>query len=139
MKFWRRQKWEREVKWDEKDENRIFTSLEMLPEDRQDFSSPMVLVGSDVVSLYPNLDVSKVSKVMYEAVLESDMSWDNVDLLECTRYVALNWSKERCLKSKIRRILPRRRGRTGTRPGLKGAGPRGKERGDTEQWVFPSV
>ena len=35
VKFWRRQKWEREVKWDEKDENRIFTSLEMWREVRR--------------------------------------------------------------------------------------------------------
>ena len=59
--------------------------------------------------------------------------------MECSRYVALNWNLEQCRNSKLRRILPRRRGKTGTRPGLKGVGPRGKERGDTEQWVFPHV
>ena len=31
------------------------------------------------------------------------------------------------------------RGKTGCRPGLRGAGPQGGERGDTEQWEFPRV
>ena len=35
--------------------------------------------------------------------------------------------------------MPWRRGTRGTRPGIKGTGPRGKMRGDTEQWVFPRV
>ena len=32
-----------------------------------------------------------------------------------------------------------RRGNRGTRPGMRGAGPRGKEPGDQEQWIFPRV
>ena len=54
------------------------------------------------------------------------------------RYVALNWSEEQC-RSKLGRILPRRRNNQGSRPGLKGEGPQGAERGDQEQWVFAKV
>ena len=36
-------------------------------------------------------------------------------------------------------MLPVRRKRTGRRPGVTGAGPLGKYRGDTEQWLFPQV
>ena len=35
--------------------------------------------------------------------------------------------------------MPIRRGRRGTRPGMKGEGPRGKTKGDQEQWIFPDV
>ena len=37
------------------------------------------------------------------------------------------------------KILPRRRKKTGTRPGVTGKGPMGAERGDQEQWVCPKV
>ena len=85
----------------------------------------MVMIGSDVVSLYPNLDVARASRLMYEAIQASTLDWNNVDWLECCQYIALNWSQEQCRRSSLR-----------TRPGVKGAGPKGKERGDTEQWVF---
>ena len=39
----------------------------------------------------------------------------------------------------MRRILPRRRYSTGSRPGLTGTGPQGALKGDSEQWVFPKV
>ena len=50
-----------------------------------------------------------------------------------------NWSQEECNKSRLRRVLPVRRGRRGCRPGMKGAGPRGRTKGDQEQWCFPDV
>ena len=45
-------------------------------------------------------------------------------------------SEEQCRRSKVRKILPRTRGKTGTRPGIKGGGPHGRIRGDQEQWIF---
>ena len=110
---------------------------DMLPEDIQDHCSPMTVIGSDVVALYPNMEVERAAEIMKEAILRSTMEFKNVDLLECSRYVALNWTQEQCRASKIRRILPWRRGTRGTRPGM--TWPRGKARGDSEQWVFPEV
>ena len=139
MKKYRRQRWEDSCGWDPEDGNRLVYSTEVLPEDLQDFTCPMVCVGNDVVSLYPNLDIEKVAKNMKEAILSSTITWQDVDYLEAARYVALNWDKNTCLKSSLARILPRRRGSRGTRPGITGTGPRGKERGDQEQWIFPHV
>ena len=70
---------------------------------------------------------------------ETDMKFSNVDFLEATRYLALNWDQDTCNRSKLRRVLPWRRGKRGTRPGMTGTGPRGRERGDQEQWEFPKV
>ena len=53
--------------------------------------------------------------------------------------MVLNWDEEKCRRSALRRVLPVRRSKQGTKPGIKGKGPRGKERGDMEQWVFPPV
>ena len=96
--------------------------MDALPEDLQDYESKMVLIGSDVVSLYPNLEVGKVVDTVREAVLKSKMTWEDVDYLEGVRYLALNWTQEEYNKSKLRRILPVRRGRRGGRPGIKGPG-----------------
>ena len=136
MKLHRRAKWEARMGWDPNDKSRIISSKDVNPEDLQDFMTPMVLVGTDVESLYPNLKVAEVSKRMKEAILESEMKWEDIDYMEAARYVALNWDEEKCRKSKLRKILPRRRGKTGARPGIKGAGPRGRLRGDQEQWIF---
>ena len=39
----------------------------------------------------------------------------------------------------MRRVLPWRRKSNGSRPGVRGAGPKGPMVGDTEQWIFPRV
>ena len=67
------------------------------------------------------------------------MVWEEIDYQEGARYLALNWDKDTCARSRLRRILPVRRGKRGSRPGMKGAGPRSKIHGDTEQWIFPQV
>ena len=41
------------------------------------------------------------------------------------------------MKSVLRRVLLERRNTNGERPGLRGVGPLGPDRG--EQWVFPRV
>ena len=136
LRLHRRAKWEAKMGWDNMDKSRTISSQEANPEDLQDYSSPLVIIGSDVVSLYPNLKVREISERIKEAILESEMTWEEVDYLEAARYVALNWDKERCRRSTLRSIIPRRRGKTGSRPGISGAGPRGKLRGDQEQWIF---
>ena len=139
MKKLRRLQWERDTDWDEEDQERIVMSTESLEEDLQDYEVPMVVVGSDVVSLYPNLDVEKVVIRIEEEAKRTDIQFENVDYLEATRYLALNWSHEQCRKSPLRRVLPWRRKNRGVRPGITGEGPRGKERGDQEQWEFPRI
>ena len=84
-------------------------------------SKMMVLIGSDVVSLYPNLEVQEVVKSVNEAIVESRIIWEEIDYLEGARYLALDWTQEQCNRSKLRRVLPVRRGKRGCRPGLKGA------------------
>ena len=97
----------------------------------------MVMIGSDVVSLYPNLKVGQIVEKIEDEMMRTDIKFENVDYLEAARYLALNWTTEECRQSKLRRVLPVRRGRTGTRPGMRGTGPRGTARRDQEQWVFP--
>ena len=59
--------------------------------------------------------------------------------MEGARLIALNRSAAYCRTCPLKHVLPVRRKRTGSRPGVRGEGPMGAERGDQEQWVFPTV
>ena len=139
LKFKRRVEWEQANGWEHGDMERTLLSTDVLPEDLQDYQNPMVVLGMDVVSLYPNLDMEKVGDRVKEAVKKSTIKWEGINYMEAVRYIALNWSEEKCRGSNLRKFLPWRRKNNGTRPGIRGAGPRGPECGDTEQWVFPRV
>ena len=139
VKIRRRLEWEKLVDWDDEDLDRKLDSRDALQEDLQDYSIPLVIIGSDVISLYPNLDTTRVDENMIEIVKGANLVWSNVDLLEGARYLALNWTEEQVRRSSLRRLLPWRRSNRGTRPGMRGEGPLGMERGDQEQWEFPSV
>ena len=74
-----------------------------------------------------------------EEVEQTNMRFSNIDYLEAVRYLALNWTQEECMRSGLRRVLPWRRKKRGTRPGITGEGPLGGVRGDQEQWAFPQI
>ena len=139
LKFYRRWRWEERVGWDPLDVDRTWLSTEVLQEDLQDYQIPMVILGFDVVSLYPSMDISRVGDKVKEAVLKSSISWEGINYMEAVRYIALNWTEAQCRTSKLRRVLPWRRKSHGSRPGVRGAGPKGPDIGDTDQWVFPRV
>ena len=94
MRTLRRVKWEISMDWDEEDEDRIIDSREALEEDLQDYSVPMVMIGSDVVSLYPNLKVGQIVERIEDEMRRTDIKFENVDYLEAARYLALNWTTE---------------------------------------------
>ena len=50
----------------------------------------MVLISSDVASMYSSLEAEKVARLVYEAVLKTDIKWSNLDYTEATRYIAMN-------------------------------------------------
>ena len=139
MRRLRRLDWERRMKWDPNDKDRVFTSQQVNLEDLQDFEVAMFVIGYDVISLYPNMKVDQVCEILRQAVLEADIKWDKVDYMEAVRYISLNMTAEEAASSPLRRVLPWRRGKRGTQPGMRGEGPRGATVGDTEQWCFPDV
>ena len=104
-----------------------------------DFSQPLEIIGCDVNALYPSLDWDTSEEMVKSAIMESDIRWDEFDIMEGCRYIALNWSGDKCRRSTLARILPVRRARTGVRPGVRGSGPMGAEPHDQEQWRFPDV
>ena len=80
-----------------------------------------------------------MSEKVLEAIMMTEITWRAVDYMEAVRYVILNLTAEEVMESGLKRILPWRRGKRGNKPGMKGEGPRGATKGDTEQWCFPNV
>ena len=78
--------------WEElrDDMDKVISSADVPNSYVQDKNQPMVIVGSDVVSLFPCLKKQKVADICCESVLKSDIKWDGVDYLEGTRYIVLN-------------------------------------------------
>ena len=67
MRTLRRLEWEERVDWDGNLDRKLDSS-EVLNEDLQDFTIPMVAIGSDVISMYPNLEVDSVVDMKGEEI-----------------------------------------------------------------------
>ena len=78
---------------------RELDSQDALPEMIQDYEQRMVIIGTDVVSLYPNMEVERVIENVKEAVMRSRMTFEEFDFLEGVRYLALNWDAEECKRA----------------------------------------
>ena len=86
----------------------------------QDKGEKIQIVGSDVEALYPSLHAVEVAEIVYEAVLKTKIKFQNIDWMEGCKYVALTSTEQECRLGPLRRVLPRRRATTGTRPGITG-------------------
>ena len=124
---------------DKMEDGEFLDSMEVRKEMIQDFGAPMEVIGFDVDALYPSLDWGNTGKVIKDSIMNSNIEWEDIDIMEGCRYIALNWDGDKCRTSSLRRVLPVRRFKTGVRPGLRGTGPLGPEIHDQEQWNFPDV
>ena len=61
-------------------EGEYLDSTEVRPEMIQDFEAPMELIGCDVNALYPSLDWDTTELVVKNAIMESDIRWENIDI-----------------------------------------------------------
>ena len=125
---------------------KLIRSQDVSKEEIQDREKKMEVVGADVESLYPSLNDEVVANLVYEAILETDMKFLNINYKEGVRYLALNWSEKECRTSNLRRVQPWRANNRGVRPGITGEGPLGPGEGPlgpgegkVEQWIFPRV
>ena len=100
-----------------------------------------VIIGADADVLYPSLEGEMAGIAAKNAVMESSIEWEGVNYKEAARYIVLESSEAEVRTSKLRRVLPARKFKKGTRPKIAGPGPRGPEKVDDEedQWVFPPV
>ena len=70
MKKLRNIEWENKQSREDLDnENKIWRTTDVLPENIQDFESEMVVIGCDVEALYPSLDAKEVGKIVEEEIM----------------------------------------------------------------------
>ena len=97
------------------------------------------MVDSDVEALYPSLHAIEVAEIVYKAVMETNIKFENINWVEACKYIALTSTAQECRIGPLRRVLPRRRKTPGSRPGITGEDPLGKDSGGQDQWVFPTL
>ena len=90
-------------------------------------------------ALYPSLEALEVAEIVYQAVLESKVKFDNIDWLEACNYIALTSTAQESKIGPLKRILPRRRHTPGSRPGITGEDPLAKDVGAQDQGIFPTL
>ena len=100
----------------------------------QDKGNKIQVVGSDVEALYPSLEAVEVAEIVYEAVLKTKIKFENIDWVEGCKYIAITSTEQECRLGPLKRVLPRRRCVTGTRPGITGEDPLSKDTGNQDQW-----
>ena len=93
----------------------------------------MVIIGSDVKALYPSLSDIEVSLIVHDAVMKSNVKFDNINHRIATQYIAMHINNDELKHSDLRRVLPIRTAKAGAKPGVN-ADPE-KE----VNWSFPKV
>ena len=59
----------------------MLESNQVLPEMLQNYETPQVIVGCDVESLYPSLDIDTCCTTIYEEIMGTAITWQDIDYL----------------------------------------------------------
>ena len=83
-----------------------------------DWREEMMLLGSDVVALFPSLSADVTSKIVRKQVTKSPITWQNIDHTWLRMYVHLNEHLSSDI-STVRHLLPyKKKGRKGKESGM---------------------
>jgi hypothetical protein len=81
----------------------------------QDNGSKIVIIGADVDALYLSLEGVQVAEIIYRAVMETTLEFKGVNYQEGCRYIALTSTAQECRLGPLKRVLPIRRHKPGTK------------------------
>ena len=101
-----------------------------------------VLIGGDVVSLFPSLLAADSGRIVREATMkiakESDLKIHGLDYREMATYVRMNMKDSEIKVRKLDKIVPRRKYKHGPQPGMTGDQATKKKESDVEErFVHP--
>ena len=72
----------------------------------------------------------------YKAMVDTEIKFTNINYKEAAKYIASNWSEAQVATSNIRRVLPWRKEKGGTRPGMKNINILGPGVNQEKEWRF---
>ena len=101
-----------------------------------DTEEELIMFGSDVVGLFPSMTEARTGKIIRIETEKSGMKVDGLDYSQIALYISINRDKTGDLQ-KLERLLPWRKGKRGTKPGMKNKEITRKERNTTTTWIFP--
>ena len=104
-------------------------------EDREELET--VLVGTDVVALFPSMTAENTGKIIREKVTNTKMKVEGFRWKKALVYIRLNRSLVKNIPAEVRRYLPHRRKQQGTAPGMGSIGLGPAEGSEEKQWIFP--
>ena len=80
-----------------------------------------MLLGSDVVALFPSLTKKRTAKAVRNQVCKSNIKWNNIDTRWLTLYIHLNRGLNSGLDEIAHLLHKKRPGKRGVEPGLSSA------------------
>ena len=118
---WEREQPELGYNTDEEEFNEEDDDLDALYEDEERQEQEIVVVGSDIVSLFPSITAEQGGKLCREAMLETEIKFEGVNFIEIAIYIALNYSSHYKIPADVRDLIPQRKKARGQRPGVTGS------------------
>ena len=98
---------EAQVEEYETDEDEFLSEDEKsLPEKQNE---KLVLIGADVIQLFPSLEASHSSKLVNRALQETKVQFDGINYIEVATYLAMELTEWQARTSRIHHLLPKRR------------------------------
>ena len=76
----------------------------------------LIAFSMDAQALYPSIDVEISGEVIFELLVESEVVYENIDILELSRYVAAAVKEDVVLKHGLNDFVMRRKYKKGPRP-----------------------
>jgi hypothetical protein len=70
----------------------------------QDRGVKIQVVGSDVTALYPSLEAIEVARIVYNAVMETEVKFSGINFKEACRMIALTSSEQECRLGPLKRV-----------------------------------
>ena len=86
-----------------------FMSDEEMTESSPRQSNNLIVMGADVCSMYPSLDAVASSKLVYKAVMESNVKFKGLNIKEVVTYLAIKLNITEARMAKISHLLPTRK------------------------------
>ena len=88
---WERESAVREAEYstDEEEFTKEEQEVDKLHEAKERQTEEIIVAGSDIISLFPSITVEQAEKLCYEALLQTDISFEGLNYQEMAIYIAL--------------------------------------------------